>query len=216
MKLMKKIHDKLGFDQCKIFISGAAPLLKPTRDFFLSIGIYIFNLYGLSETTAPMTAQYPYETHYYKPLSCGRSLKTLDIKIAEDGEVICRGRSVFMGYLNLVEKTKEVFTEQGYFRTGDLGRFDEDGFLYITGRKKEILITAAGENVAPYPIENNIMKKIKAFASHVIVIGDARKYLTALIAPKNLNPALQVPVDELEEDAKKYLIKKGIVVDKIS
>lgn len=185
---MGKLRAKIGFENVQEFLSGAAPLLKNLRDYFLSLGIYIINCYGLSETTGAITVQYPHQKNVYFPQSCGTKLPISEIKIDEESqEILCRGRTIFMGYLNQEEKTKSVFNEHGYFHSGDLGKVNEEGYIFITGRKKEIIVTAGGENVAPYPIENNIKKKLRGFASWVVVVGDNRKFLTALIAVRNKN-----------------------------
>lgn len=110
-----------------------------------------------------------------------------------------------MGYLNREDKTKEVLDESGFFHTGDLGKINETGNLFIIGRMKEIIVTAGGENVAPYPIENFIMKKLKKYISWSIVVGDGRKFLSLLITIKNVNTANEVPSKKIDPEVKKNL-----------
>ena len=199
---MNGLRKKIGMDEAIEVFSGAAPLKKKIREFFMACGLYINNVYGLSETTGGITALLPEQKHLYYPLSCGIPIPTSEVKIdSESNEVLCRGRTVFMGYLGREAQTINAIDKNRFFHSGDLGKFNETGNMFIIGRKKEIIVTAGGENVAPYPIENNIISKINKFASWVVVIGDDRKFLTALIAIKNSHDATQVPCDEIEDEA---------------
>lgn len=189
--LSKKIKQNLGLDECKYFMTGAAPISKDILKYFASINIVINELYGMSETTGVITASLP---NQYRWGSAGKPLIG-KIKIADDGEIMYQSKCVFMGYYQNETATNETL-EDGWIHTGDIGEM-RDGYLYITGRKKELLITAGGENVAPVKIE----ERIKHFApaiSQVVVIGDKRKYLTCLIAlgvKENSNEILNRTVD---------------------
>lgn len=174
--VFSKLRERLGFDQCRFAVTAAAPIAKSTLEFFFSIGIPIMEVYGMSECTGPCTVSLPGKFQIGK---CGTVLTGSEIKIAADGELCMRGNHVFAGYLHNPEATKETIDEEGWLHTGDIGVIDADGFLSITDRKKELLITAGGENVAPAPIEN-LLRGIEGVA-HAVVVGDRQKYLGALI-----------------------------------
>jgi long-chain acyl-CoA synthetase len=156
--------------------SGGAPIGPELLEFFHAIGILILEGYGLTETSSPCTLNRP---GAYRFGSVGQAMPGCEIKIAEDGEVLVKGPGLFRGYFQNPEATAEAFTEDGWFKTGDLGALDDDGFLSITGRKKELLITAQGKNVAPAPIENKL--KEHPLISQAVLIGDRRPYIAALI-----------------------------------
>lgn len=173
--VFSKLHEKLG-GRIKYFISGGAPLSTEIGDFFTSADFLILEAYGLTETTAGITAN---SKEHQKIGTVGRVLKGLELKIAEDGEILVRGGVVFKGYFKNEEATKKAIDGDSWFHTGDIGHIDEDGFLKITDRKKDIIITAAGKNIAPQNIENHI--KTDPMISQVMVHGDQRKFLSALI-----------------------------------
>ena len=190
-KLSKTIKTNLGLDQCKYFMTGAAPISKDILQYFASIDIIINELYGMSETTGVITASLP---NQYKWGSAGKPLIGT-IKIADDGEILYSSKCVFNGYHQNQAATKETI-EDGWLHTGDIGEM-RDGYLYITGRKKELLITAGGENVAPVKIEERI-KHFGPALSNIVVIGDKQKYLTCLITigiKENSNELLNKTVD---------------------
>jgi long-chain acyl-CoA synthetase len=172
-----KIKTALGFDRLRIGLSAAAPIGLEVLEFFLSLDIPILEIYGQSEDTGPTTANRPIPGQA-KLGTVGLPIPDVQVKIAEDGEVLVKGRNVFPGYYKNPEATAETLVD-GWLHSGDLGQFDEDGFLCITGRKKEIIITAGGKNIAPAKIEG-MLKKIDG-VSQAVLIGDARKYLTALM-----------------------------------
>jgi long-chain acyl-CoA synthetase len=184
LKLKYRIADKLVFeklrarmgDRLRFFISGGAPLAREIAEFFHAAGILILEGYGLTETTPVISANRP---DAFKLGSVGQPLPNLEVKIAPDGEILVKGPSVMKGYYNRPEETGEVLSEDGWFATGDIGYLDQDGFLYITDRKKDIIVTAGGKNIAPQNIEN--LLKLNRFIEQVCIIGDKRKYLTALI-----------------------------------
>ena len=165
-------------DRLRFFISGGAPLAREIAEFFHAAGILILEGYGLTETTPVISANRP---DAYKLGSVGQPLPNLEVRIAPDGEVLVKGPSIMKGYYNRPEETREVLTEDGWFATGDIGYLDQDNFLYITDRKKDIIVTAGGKNIAPQNVEN--LLKLNRFIEQVCIIGDKRKYLTALIGP---------------------------------
>jgi long-chain acyl-CoA synthetase len=174
--IFRKIRAITG-GRLKFFVSGGAPLSKEIAEFFFQMGITIIEGYGLSETMI-LCVNRPGKIRFG---TVGHPFKDTEFKIAEDGEILVRGPQIMKGYFGRPEQTAEVFTADGYFKTGDIGVVDEDGYLSITDRKKEIIITAAGKNIAPQPIENRI--KAYPYVEQVCVIGDQKKYLTALIVP---------------------------------
>lgn len=174
--VFSKLHKRLG-GRMRFFISGGAPLSKEIAEFFWACGLLILEGYGLTETAPVLTANTPTA---FKFGTVGRPLKWVEIKIAEDGEVLARGPNVMKGYWKKPKETEEVLTPDGWFHTGDIGKVDEDGFLMITDRKKELLKTSGGKFIAPAPIENQIKSKLPVI-SQVVVIGDMRPYCTALI-----------------------------------
>lgn len=159
----------------KCFISGGAPLSPEVTEFFQIIGIPVLEGYGLTETAAPATVN---SENDFKLGTVGKPLSNVQIKIAEDGEILIKGPNVFIGYYKNEKATQDVFKD-GWFLSGDIGCLDEDGFLKITDRKKDIIVNSAGKNIAPQNIENAV--KISPFISNVIVIGDKKKYLSALV-----------------------------------
>lgn len=172
--VFKKIRKKLA-PKMKYFISGSAPLSPEVAKFFFKIGIPVIEGYGLTETTAPATTNSLKEQ---KIGTVGKPIPGVEIKIAEDGEILIKGPNVFLGYYKDEEKTKEAF-QDGWFKSGDIGEIDNDGYLKITDRKKDIIVTSSGKNIAPQNIENAL--KTSPYISNVIVIGDRRKYLSCLV-----------------------------------
>ncbi|NVI86304.1 long-chain fatty acid--CoA ligase [Actinomadura sp. BRA 177] len=156
-------------------VSGGAALGERLGHFFRGVGITILEGYGLTETTAPASVNRPTAI---KIGTVGRPIPGVDVRIADDGEVLVRGINVLRGYWNNEAATKEAL-EDGWLHTGDLGSLDEDGFLRITGRKKEILVTAAGKNVAPAPLEDRL--RAHPLISQCLVVGDGRKFISALV-----------------------------------
>jgi long-subunit acyl-CoA synthetase (AMP-forming) len=170
------VRKKLGLDRCKLQVTSAAPISKDTLEFFLSLGIPLFEVYGMSECCGPATISTP---DRFATGKAGYALPGTEVKIAEDGEVCMRGRHVFAGYYKNPEATAETLDADGWLHSGDVGVIGPDGMLQITDRKKDILITAGGENVAPQLIEG-LLKAVPVIAQ-AVVVGDARKYLAALL-----------------------------------
>jgi len=173
--VFSKVRARLGLDRCRVAITGAAPISKDTLEFFLSLGLPLYEVYGMSECTGPATQSLP---NSYRTGWVGKPLDGTEVRIAEDGEVLVRGDHVFLGYLKDDAATRETIDEEGWLHTGDVGEI-EDGFVRITDRKKELLITAGGENVAPQLVEG-LLKSIPVVAQ-AVVVGDRQKYLAALV-----------------------------------
>lgn len=173
--VFSKVRDALGLDQCRIAVTSAAPISKSTLEFFLSLGIPIMEVYGMSECTGPATISLP---NAYKTGWVGKVLPGAELKIAEDGEICMRGRHVFKGYYKNEAATAEALDEDGWLHSGDIGEI-KDGYLRITDRKKDLIITAGGENIAPQVIEGKL--KSISVVSQAVVVGDRRKHLSALL-----------------------------------
>ena len=172
--VFSKIHARFG-GNIRLFISGGAPLSREVAEFFLACGLIIVEGYGLTESTTAIAVNHP---DNFRLGSVGRVFNGTTVKVDEDGEILVSGDVVFQGYYNNPEATAEVL-EDGWLRTGDIGDFDRDGFLYITDRKKDIIITAGGKNISPANIENAL--KSTQYISQALVFGDRKPYLTALI-----------------------------------
>ena len=174
--VLMKIRERFGLDQCQLALSAAAPLNPDLIWFFHSIGIKITEGYGQSEDNGPTTWNPP---DAIKIGTVGTALPGMEVKIAEDGEILARGGNVMAGYYKDEAATKDAIDADGWLRSGDVGEFDEHGYLKITDRKKDLIITAGGKNIAPQEIENRI--KFHHLISQVVVIGDRRPFLTALV-----------------------------------
>jgi long-chain acyl-CoA synthetase len=172
-----KIRSALG-SRFRYAISGGAPLARDLAEFFWSIGVEVYEGYGLTETSPVIAVATP---SAWRLGTVGRILPGVEAKIAPDGEILARGPNIMKGYFNKPEATKEAIDAEGWFHTGDIGVIDEDGFLKITDRKKEILVNSNGKNIAPAPIEGFL--KGDPFVSLPVLIGDRRKFLSCLIVP---------------------------------
>lgn len=171
-----KLKPKLGLGRARICVSGAAPISKEILEFFSGLDVAVREVYGQSEDTGPTSFNSPGKTRLG---SVGPAFPGVEVKIAEDGEILVRGRNVFLGYYRDEAATAETLID-GWLHSGDLGKIDDEGFLHITGRKKDIIITAGGKNIAPKNIEAAI--KDLAVVGEAVVIGDRRKFLSALIS----------------------------------
>jgi long-subunit acyl-CoA synthetase (AMP-forming) len=174
--VFSKVREKLGLDRCKVCVTSAAPISRDTLEFFASLGIVICEAYGMSECTGATTFSLP---ERYKLGKAGFAAAGWEVKIADDGEICMRGPHVMKGYLKNEEATREAIDAEGWLHSGDIGTLDKDGFVQITDRKKELLITAGGENIAPQVLEGHL-KSIPVVAQ-AVVIGDRMKYLVALV-----------------------------------
>ena len=186
LKLKHKIADKLIYSKVKarfggkikFFVSGGAPLSKQLAEFFAAVDITILEGYGLTETSPVLTVNSPTDLRFG---SVGKTLFNVEVKIADDGEILAKGPNIMTGYYKDKKSTEEVFDNEGWFKTGDIGHIDNEGFLKITDRKKSLIVTSAGKNIAPAPIEVKLTSS--SFIEQVHIIGDKRNYLTALIVP---------------------------------
>jgi long-chain acyl-CoA synthetase len=173
--VFSKVRERMG-GRLRIPISGGAPLAKEIAEFFDAIGVRILEGYGLTECTTACSSN---RVEQYRFGSVGPPLPGFEVAIAEDGEILLRSETVFQGYFKDPEATAEVLRADGWLRTGDVGKLDEDGFLHITDRKKDILVTAGGKNIAPQNLENDL--KTSKYVSQALVLGDRRPYVAALI-----------------------------------
>jgi len=174
--VFSKVRAGIG-GRAETFISGGAPLGRELAEWYADIGIRIHEGYGLTETSPVIAVNTPAA---HRLGSVGKPLRNVEVRIAEDGEILVRGPSVFHAYWNKPQETKEVFVD-GWFKTGDIGRLDEDGFLYVTDRKKDLLKTSGGKFICPQPIESSL--KHHPWIGEAIVIGDKRKFPSVLIVP---------------------------------
>jgi len=177
--VFSKLHERVG-GRMRFCVSGGAPLSAEIAEFFGAVGIKILEGYGLTETSPVISVNL---LHNFKFGSVGPVLPSVEVQIAEDGEILTRGDHVMAGYFKKDADTKEAIDAEGWFHTGDIGFIDEDGFLKITDRKKNIIVTSGGKNIAPAPIENALITS--KYIEQALVIGDKRKYCTAIIVVAN-------------------------------
>ncbi|HSS43947.1 MAG TPA: long-chain fatty acid--CoA ligase, partial [Thermoanaerobaculia bacterium] len=175
--VFKKIRGALGRN-FRFAVSGSAPLSRDLAEFFIGAGVQIYEGYGLTETSPVICVNGPGR---WRLGTVGRPIPNVEVKIAEDGEILSRGPHIMKGYFGKPEATAEAIDAQGWFHTGDIGHLDEDGFLAITDRKKDLIVLAGGKKAAPQPIENEL--KNSPYVGLPIVLGDRHKFLAALIVP---------------------------------
>jgi long-chain acyl-CoA synthetase len=188
--IFERIQEVFGAN-IRFLFSGGAPLQADLAEFFHAAGILILEGYGLTETAAVSTMNLPDDFRFG---SVGKPLPQVDVTISEDSEILIRGPSVMKQYHALDAETRAAFDQDGWFQTGDLGRFDRDGFLYVTGRKKDLIVTSGGKNIAPKRLEEQLSQT--AFIKQAVVCGDSRPFLTALVT--------------LDEAAETWAIQQGI------
>ncbi len=212
--VFSKVKTAIGFDRARLLISGAAPIAPDVLEFFAQLDLPIREVYGQSEDTGPTSYNLVGKT---KIGSVGPALPGLEVKIADDGEILVRGPNVFLGYFKEPEATAESLRD-GWLSSGDLGAFDAEGFLTITGRKKEIIITAGGKNIAPKNIEAAI--KQSPLVGEAVVIGDRRKFLTVLITladgtTGDVRAQIQGQIDQVNQTlARVEQVKKFAILDR--
>jgi long-chain acyl-CoA synthetase len=170
-----KVRARLG-GRLRLGVSGAAPLAEDVLEFFHALGMLVIEGYGLTESSSSATVNEPDDFRFG---TVGRAVDGCEIRLDADGEILLRSETIFSGYYKEPEATAAALTEDGWFRTGDVGEIDADGFVTITDRKKDLIITAGGKNIAPQNLENAL--KSSRFVSQAIVVGDRRPYVTALI-----------------------------------
>ena len=201
--IFSKLRAALGLDRLVAAISGGGPLSVSDAEFFLGMGIKVVEGFGLTETTPITNANKP---KLIKPGTVGPAVKDTIVKISEDGEVLIKGPQVMKGYYKNEAATKEAFTEDGFFRTGDIGEIDKDGYLKITGRIKDLIVTSGGKNISPQNIENTLVTS--KFIEQVAIIGDNRKYLSALIVPSYATLEAWAKENNIAFTGRKDLISK--------
>ena len=206
--ILKKVKEALGLDQCLLALTGAAPLAAHIMEYFASLDIDLLEVYGMSESTGGTTLNTP-SVHQFG--SVGPPVGPIEVKVehvpgrdaAGEGEVCYRGRSIMMGYMKEPGKTQEAIDAQGWLHSGDVGRLSTDGnhMLKITGRIKELIITAGGENIAPVPIEDKFKQTCPA-VSNAMMVGDKRKYNVMIVTVKTmLDPESGLSTGDLAADA---------------
>jgi long-chain acyl-CoA synthetase len=199
-----KVKSRLG-GKLRIGVSGGAPLAKDIIEFFAALDVLILEGYGLTECTTGATINRPTR---YRFGTVGPALPGVELRVADDGEVLIKSDTVFGGYFKDEEATREILADDGWLRSGDVGHIDDDGFLTITDRLKDILVTAGGKNVAPQNLENAL--KTHAVISQALVLGDRRPYIAALITLSEdvdrgtAEPAVQRAVDEVNSELSRY------------
>ncbi len=209
MLVFNKLKNLFG-GKLRFFISGGAPLSQEIAEFFHASGILVLEGYGLTENTAACNLN----THdAFKLGTVGRSLPGVEVRIADDGEIMLRGPNVYAGYFKREEATAEALEEDGWFHTGDIGVFDDDGFLRITDRKKDLIVTSGGKNIAPQNLEN--LMKTDPMISQIMVYGDKRNFLTALITLDPDEAAAYAEYKEIEYEDLSELADNPIINEKM-
>jgi len=189
--VFRKIRAGMG-GRLRLISSGGAPLSKELAEFFWAVGIPIYQGYGLTETSPIVSSNYPDN----RMGSSGKPIPNVQVHAAEDGEILVKGPCIMQGYYKNPEATREVLSEDGWFRTGDIGYVDKDNYLFITDRKKDLLKTAAGKFVAPQPIENAL--KTSPYILNAMVVGDKKKFIVALIVPNATTVAAKAADQEIK------------------
>jgi long-chain acyl-CoA synthetase len=210
-QILSNVRELFG-GRVELALTGAAPVAKEMLEFFYACGVLILEGYGATETSAVVTVN---QIDDFRFGTVGKPLPGTEIKTSDDGEVWVKGPQVFRGYRNREEDTRESLDDDGWFHTGDLGELDDDGFLRITGRMKDIIVTSSGKNITPSNIENKLSDHPKI--EHAVVFGDDRPYLVALIVPDGEidQDEAQKTIDEANEEfAKIEQIKKFAIADR--
>jgi len=194
--VLSKVREGLG-GAVRFCLSGGAELPMPVAEFFHALGVIVIEGYGLTETS-PVIAVNGTTPDDLRLGTVGKALENLEVRLADDGELLVRGPSVMQGYWNKPEQTEDVFDSDGFFHTGDIADIDEDGFVLIVDRKKDIIVTAGGKNIAPQPVESHL--KESRYVDTAVLVGDGRPFIVALISPS---------FDELERWAAEQGLDRG-------
>jgi long-chain acyl-CoA synthetase len=208
----KKVKKRLG-GRLRIAISGGAPLAREIAEFFHALDVLILEGYGLTECTTAATVNRPTRVRFG---TVGPALPGVELRIAEDGELLIRSDTIFAGYYQDDEATREALAEDGWLRSGDIASIDADGFVTITDRKKDLLVTAGGKNIAPQNLENAL--KMSPLVSQALVVGDGRPYVAALITldvdvdPTGAEPKIQAVVDDVNSELSRFEQIKRFVI----
>jgi long-chain acyl-CoA synthetase len=208
----KKVKKRLG-GRLRIAISGGAPLAREIAEFFHALDVLILEGYGLTECTTAATVNRPTRVRFG---TVGPALPGVELRIAEDGELLIRSDTIFAGYYQDDEATREALAEDGWLRSGDIASIDADGFVTITDRKKDLLVTAGGKNIAPQNLENAL--KMSPLVSQALVVGDRRPYVAALITldvdvdPTGAEPKIQAVVDDVNSELSRFEQIKRFVI----
>ncbi len=208
LKAEWRIADKLVYSKIRmgtggrlrVVLSGGAPLAKELAEFFWAVGVPIYQGYGLTETSPVLTSNYPDN----RMGSSGKPIPNVELRIAEDGEILAKGPCIMQGYYKSPEATREVLTADGWFSTGDIGYLDKDNYLFITDRKKDLIKTAAGKFVAPQPIENAL--KTSPYVLNAMVVGDKRKFVSALIVPNSVTVVAKAAEKGIKFSSKEEMV----------
>ncbi|XP_063864426.1 long-chain-fatty-acid--CoA ligase ACSBG2-like isoform X2 [Scylla paramamosain] len=214
--IINKVKAAIGLSRSTGLISGGAPISKEVLEFFMSLDLPIMEGYGLSESMS-ICSMNMIEEGMFKLGSVGKILPQTTCRLEYfsgcklgEGEILIKGRNIFMGYLKMPEKTNETIDDEGWLHTGDIGCFDDDGFLFISGRIKELVITAGGENIPPLLIEDTVKKQLP-FISNAMLVGDKQKYLSILLTLKtDVNEETGEPLDTLSPQCLKMMINLGL------
>ncbi len=211
--VLSRLRDRLGFTNCELLLSGSAPLSPDVHEFFLAMNLDLIEGYGLTETCPALSVNRPDD---FKLGTVGKALPGVDIVIAEDGEILAKGSNITQGYLNRPEATSDAFDDEGWFHTGDLGSKDAEGFVKITGRKKELIKTSGGKYVAPAKIEG-LLKDFQ-IVQEAVVIGDRRNFCVALISLDPEELEVWAPLNDATPQPQDDKVKAAVQahVDKVN
>lgn len=215
--IISKVKHALGFQNCRHFVTGAAPMSVDTKRYFLSLDMKILDAFGMSETTGGHCfCKEDFQSLETAGIAMiGMKTKIINHNENGHGEICMKGRHVFMGYVNEMEKTIEAITDDGWLRSGDIGYIDQNNYVYVTGRIKELIVTAGGENIPPVLIENAVKSECLAI-SNAFLVGEKRKFLTILVTLKTETSSDGSPLDKLGLETIKWLEEIDLKYEKLS